>query len=116
MIEQFGTKNLAVGGKSIGGRIARLVAEEAGMLGLPQASVHSVGKPKRLPVDRLRRLQALRLMVQGDRDPFDAQSDVAAYGLSGAVQLHWLPAGTTASSRGRRRVGWGGRTWGPWAQ
>jgi predicted alpha/beta-hydrolase family hydrolase len=34
VIEQFGSKNLIIGGKSMGGRIASLVADETGVAGL----------------------------------------------------------------------------------
>jgi predicted alpha/beta-hydrolase family hydrolase len=33
------------------------------------------------------------VILQGDRDPFGSKSDVAAYGLSEAVQDRWLPDG-----------------------
>jgi uncharacterized protein len=38
VIEQLGAKSLVIGGKSMGGRIASLVAEEAGVAGLASRS------------------------------------------------------------------------------
>jgi hypothetical protein len=35
---------------------------------------------------------------------------LAAYSLSKAIKIHWLPDGDRASSHARRRVGWSGRT------
>lgn len=59
VIEQLGAKNLIIGGKSLGGRIASLVADEAGVSGLVCLGYpfHPVGKPERLPVQRAQRIE-----------------------------------------------------------
>jgi predicted alpha/beta-hydrolase family hydrolase len=46
-IEKLGPKKLAIGGKSMGGRIASLVADEAGVAGLVGLGYpfHPAGKP-----------------------------------------------------------------------
>jgi len=95
VIAQLGAKNLVIGGKTMGGRIASMVADEAGVAGLICLGYpfHPVGKPERLRVEHLRGLKTPALIVQGDRDPFGSKSDVGAYGLSEAVQVHWLPDG-----------------------
>lgn len=56
VIDQLGAENLVIGGKSIGSRIASLVADEAGVSGLVCLGYpfHPVGKPERLRVDALR--------------------------------------------------------------
>jgi predicted alpha/beta-hydrolase family hydrolase len=95
VIHQLGATNLVIGGKSMGGRIASLVAAEAGVSGLVCLGYpfHPVGKPERPRVEQLRDLKTPTLIVQGERDPFGTRSDVAAYGLSGAVRLQWMPDG-----------------------
>lgn len=86
---------LVVGGKSMGGRIASLVADEAGVAGLLCLGYpfHPVGRPDRLRTAHLRDLRTPALFVQGERDPFGHRDEVAAYELSPAIELAWLPDG-----------------------
>ena len=95
VIEELGAKHLVIGGKSMGGRIASLVADEAGVAGLICLGYpfHPAGQPEKLRVDHLRDLKTPTLIVQGERDPFGTRSEVAMYELSGAVLVHWLPDG-----------------------
>lgn len=88
-----------IGGKSMGGRIASMVAEEqfkdgniAGVicLGYP---FHPPGKPEKLRTAHLERMSAPVLICQGTRDPFGTREDVAAYTLSKSVELHWFEDG-----------------------
>jgi predicted alpha/beta-hydrolase family hydrolase len=87
---------LFIGGKSMGGRVASMVAEElfqtgriAGLvcLGYP---FHPPGRPEQLRTAHLERLSAPALICQGTRDPFGTQEEVTAYPLSASVRLHWL--------------------------
>ena len=85
---------LAVGGKSMGGRIASLVADELGAdalvcLGYP---FHPSGRPERLRTAHLGELQTPTLICQGERDPFGTRTEVAGYGLSRSIELCWLQA------------------------
>lgn len=90
---------LFIGGKSLGGRVASMVAQElygagqiAGLvcLGYP---FHPPGKPEKLRTDHLMTLSAPMLIVQGERDPFGTLQDVAGYGLPGNIRLQWAPDG-----------------------
>ncbi|KIC07473.1 alpha/beta hydrolase [Leisingera sp. ANG-M1] len=90
---------LVIGGKSMGGRVASLIADDlftAGKvggllcLGYP---FHPVGKPERLRTGHLQGLQTPALICQGTRDPFGTLQEVESYGLSPAVRLHWLQDG-----------------------
>ena len=88
-------ERVAIGGKSMGGRIASLMADEAGAdalicLGYP---FHPVGKPTQLRVEHLREIQTPTLIVQGTRDPFGTPVEVSQYDLSAQVQLCWLEDG-----------------------
>ena len=90
---------LLIGGKSMGGRVASLVADElhaagkiAGLacLGYP---FHPPQKPEQLRTAHLERLACPALIVQGDRDPFGGRGEVEGYGLSSAIRLHWADDG-----------------------
>jgi uncharacterized protein len=90
---------LLIGGKSMGGRVASMCADElfakggiAGLvcLGYP---FHPPGKPDSLRTAHLQTLRCPTLIVQGERDPFGGQAEVAAYELSPAIHFHWAADG-----------------------
>ncbi|MGE0851182.1 MAG: alpha/beta family hydrolase [Hyphomicrobiaceae bacterium] len=90
---------LLIGGKSMGGRVASLLADElhaassvAGLvcLGYP---FHPPNKPDQLRTAHLRGLACPTLIVQGDRDPFGNRAEVEGYDLSRAIRLHWADDG-----------------------
>jgi hypothetical protein len=82
-------------GKSMGGRIASMVADEvlaAGLicLGYPFRP-RGVVKPERIA--HLAALATPALILQGERDPFGGREVVAETALSPAVRVEWLPDG-----------------------
>ncbi|MCF5707788.1 esterase [Pseudomonas syringae] len=84
---------LAVGGKSMGGRMASLIADELNVdalvcLGYP---FYAAGKPEKPRVAHLACLHTRTLIVQGERDALGNRETVEGYKLSGAIELHWLP-------------------------
>jgi uncharacterized protein len=88
-----------IGGKSMGGRVASLVADElyaAGRitglacLGYP---FHPPKKPEQLRTAHLKQLSCPALIVQGERDPFGGRDEVEGYGLSRSIRLHWAADG-----------------------
>jgi predicted alpha/beta-hydrolase family hydrolase len=86
---------LVIGGKSMGGRMASLVADELGVralvcLGYP---FHPPGRPERVRTAHLATLTTPALIVQGARDPFGSRDEVEGYELSPAIALHWAPDG-----------------------
>ncbi|MFI8395154.1 alpha/beta family hydrolase [Pseudomonas sp. NPDC078863] len=86
---------LAIGGKSMGGRMASLVADELGVdalvcLGYP---FYAVGKPEKPRVEHLASLRTRALIVQGERDALGNREAVAAYSLSPSIEVMWLAAG-----------------------
>ena len=95
VIETLGREKLVIGGKSMGGRIASLVADEAGVAGLVCLGYpfHPTGKPDRLRVEHLAGLTTPALFVQGERDPFGSRDEVSGYELSPAIRVRWLPDG-----------------------
>jgi predicted alpha/beta-hydrolase family hydrolase len=97
---------LAIGGKSMGGRIASQVVDEPGVsslvcLGYP---FHPPGKPERLRFESLERVSVPTLICQGERDPFGRIDEVQGYCLSPAVRLHWVTDGEH-SFKPRKRAG-----------
>ena len=90
---------LIVGGKSLGGRVASLVAQAqsdagraAGLLCLGYP-FHPPGAPDRLRTAHLMHLRLPTLICQGTRDPFGTRDEVEALGLPPAVRLHWAEDG-----------------------
>lgn len=88
-------ERLLIGGKSMGGRVASLLADQrrpAGLvcLGYP---FHPPGKPERLRTAHLATLHTPTLICQGERDPFGRRDEVSGYALSPAIRLAWLPDG-----------------------
>ena len=90
-----GKKKLVIGGKSMGGRIASMVAAEANVAGLVCLGYpfHPPGKPVGKRIEHLRQLAVPTLILQGERDPFGTRREVARYRISTAIQLEWLTDG-----------------------
>ena len=86
---------IAIGGKSMGGRMASLLADELGAdalvcLGYP---FYAAGKPEKPRVAHLAHVKTPTLIVQGERDALGNREAVEAYTLSPAIEVHWLVAG-----------------------
>jgi predicted alpha/beta-hydrolase family hydrolase len=85
---------LVIGGKSMGGRMASLLADELGAdalvcLGYP---FYAAGKPEKPRVAHLAGLRTPTLIVQGERDALGNRETVQGYELSAAIRLEWLAA------------------------
>jgi predicted alpha/beta-hydrolase family hydrolase len=95
MIDAFGAEKVLIAGKSLGGRIASLVADEAGVRGLICLGYpfHAPGKPENPRIEHLQTLKTPCLICQGTRDPFGRQDEVEGYILSKSIALHWLEDG-----------------------
>ena len=96
VIDELGAENLVIGGKSMGGRIASMVADETGVKGLVCLGYpfHAPGRP--MNPERLAHLQHLKtraLFCQGTRDTLGGAEDVETYTLSKAIAMHWLNDG-----------------------
>lgn len=96
-VEQSG--RLFIGGKSLGGRMASMIADKqfkdgaiAGLvcLGYP---FHPPGQPEKLRTDHLEKLTCPTLICQGERDPFGTREEGAAYPLSPKIAIEWLTDG-----------------------
>jgi predicted alpha/beta-hydrolase family hydrolase len=96
VIDQLGNPDqLVIGVKSMGGRIATMVADTEGVAGLLCFSYpfHPAGRPEKTRTDHLGVLLTPTLIMQGTRDPLGNTDDVAGYELSATIKLHWLEDG-----------------------
>jgi len=97
--EAWPSARVAIGGKSLGGRVASLVADRAYARGEVGALVclgypfHPPGKPEELRTAHLIELRCPALIVQGERDPFGMRAEVEALSLSSAIAFHWAGDG-----------------------
>lgn len=92
-------QKLIIGGKSLGGRVASMIADDqfrsgaiAGLvcLGYP---FHAPATPDKLRIAHLEAISCPALIVQGTRDPFGTQAEVEQLRLSPAIEFHWLGDG-----------------------
>lgn len=95
VVRHLGHEGLFIGGKSMGGRMATLVADEAKVHGLVCLGYpfHPPGRPEKLRVSHLKDLQTPALFVQGERDTFGNRGEVGTYALSHNIALRWLADG-----------------------
>jgi len=95
VIGRLGPENLVIGGKSMGGRMASLIADPAGVRGLACLGYpfHPAGKPERLRTGHLATLKTPCLICQGTRDSLGRAEEVAGYGLAPDIRLHWAEDG-----------------------
>ncbi|MFY9973513.1 MAG: alpha/beta family hydrolase [Chromatiaceae bacterium] len=100
---------LLIGGKSLGGRMASLVAVERPVAGLVCLGYpfHPPGRPGQTRVEHLRGLAVSTLVCQGTRDPFGSPQEVAGYGLGPPVRVVWIEDGEHSLKPGRSS----GRSW-----
>jgi len=95
VVRQQTAGRLGIGGKSMGGRMASLLADELEVdalvcLGYP---FHAAGKPEKPRVAHLADLQTPTLIVQGERDALGNRDTVNSYSLSPAIRIQWLADG-----------------------
>jgi predicted alpha/beta-hydrolase family hydrolase len=90
---------LIIGGKSMGGRVASLTADQlfdagkiAGLLCLGYP-FHPPGKPGQLRTKHLAGLTTPTLICQGTRDEFGTREEVSGYTLSDTIEILWLEDG-----------------------
>jgi predicted alpha/beta-hydrolase family hydrolase len=95
LVRPYVAGRLAIGGKSMGGRMASLLADELGCdalvcLGYP---FYAAGKPEKPRVEHLAGLKTRTLIVQGERDALGNHEAVQRYTLSPSIEVLWLVAG-----------------------
>ncbi|MBX5053314.1 alpha/beta hydrolase family protein [Rhizobium lentis] len=90
---------LIIGGKSMGGRVASMIADDlhrqgkiAGLLCLGYP-FHPPGQPDKLRTGHLKGLATPTLICQGTRDEFGTREEVPGYDLSDRIEILWLEDG-----------------------
>jgi len=90
---------LVIGGKSMGGRVASMIADPlhasgriAGLLCLGYP-FHPIGKPDQLRTAHLLDMRTPALIVQGTRDSFGTRAEVERYEISKTIEIVWLEDG-----------------------
>lgn len=99
-IAELGGKSpLIIGGKSMGGRVASMTADElhaegriVGLLCLGYP-FHPPAKPEQLRTQHLKALKTPALICQGTRDEFGTREEVSGYELSDRIEILWLEDG-----------------------
>lgn len=84
-----------IGGKSMGGRMASLVADELkpkGFIGLG-FPFHAPGKEPRDRIEHLKTMKTRSLIIQGSRDTMGTKEDCLSYPLSKKIKFYWLEDG-----------------------
>src|SRR5688572_8582120 len=101
-----GAQQLVLGGKSLGGRMASLIADQVGAKGLVCLGYpfHPPGRPRVLRTKHLEKLRTPALVVQGTRDSMGSRAEVPEYVLSSGINLVWIEDGDH-SLKPRRRSG-----------
>ncbi|PMJ88458.1 alpha/beta fold hydrolase [Vibrio sp. 10N.261.55.A7] len=106
VILELTNKPVVIGGKSMGGRMASLLAEEplvAGIacLGYP---FHPPGKPEKYKGEHLATLDKPCLILQGERDTMGKREEFDEFELSKSIHVEFLPDGDH-SLKPRKRSG-----------
>ena len=94
LVRQTVAGPVAIAGKSMGGRMASMLADEVGADGLICLGYpfYAAGKPEKPRVAHLADLKTPTLIIQGERDALGNREAVAGYQLSRAIELLWLAA------------------------
>jgi predicted alpha/beta-hydrolase family hydrolase len=84
-----------IGGKSMGGRMASLIAEKAEVSGLICLGFpfHPPGKPENFKGDHLQSLSIPSLIIQGERDTFGKRAEFEHFDLSKTIQTQFITDG-----------------------
>ena len=89
----------SIGGKSFGGRVASMIADDLHADGGIRSLVclgypfHPMGKPEQLRTAHLAGLVTPTLICQGERDIMGSRAEVLGYALSPAIRIEWAPDG-----------------------
>jgi len=99
-VDELGASQpLIIGGKSMGGRVASMVADQlyadhkiSGLLCLGYP-FHPPGRPEQLRTKHLEGLKTPAIICQGTRDQFGTKEEVPSYTLSDQIELFWFEDG-----------------------
>jgi hypothetical protein len=106
-VQSTNSRTLVIGGKSMGGRLATLLAAQDAPIGGVFAlgyPLHPPGKPNQLRVSHLPAIRVPLLIVQGERDPFGTPRELEPViaGMHARVELEVVAGGDhSLAVRGR---------------
>lgn len=92
-------RDIYIGGKSMGGRMASLIADEMTTAGRINGLVclgypfYAPGRPDRPRTEHLTGMTTRALILQGERDALGNRETVAGYDLSPEITISWLDDG-----------------------
>jgi len=94
-IREQGDRVMFIGGKSMGGRIATMVADEMEVRGVVCFGYpfHPPGNAERLRTKHLETMKTPTLILQGERDAFGSRDEVKRYKLSRAIRIEFIEDG-----------------------
>jgi predicted alpha/beta-hydrolase family hydrolase len=102
-------ERLVLGGRSMGGRYASMLAAQDGALGLLLLGypLHPPGKPDQPRVDHFAQLRMPVLFVSGTRDAFGTPDELraAARRIEGPVSWHWIESADHGFKPSKRDTG-----------
>ena len=106
VVADINSEVLVVGGKSMGGRVASMIADEVGATGLVCLGYpfHPPGKPEKLRTEHLADLRTPAIFCQGERDTFGTRDEISTFSLSSKIEFAWMPDGDH-SFRPRKKSG-----------
>lgn len=95
VVSQVETISIWLGGKSLGGRVASMLAVRDGAAGLALCGYpfHPPGKPDKTRLAHWPAIACPTLVVQGTRDPFGKRCEVEGYALPANVGVQFLEDG-----------------------
>lgn len=104
--EHGGGANVLIGGKSMGGRMATMIADEMRVRGVICFGYpfHPPHKPQQLRTAHLEHLRTPTLIVQGTHDEFGTREEVQRYSLSPAIRVEWIENGDHSLKGGIARA------------
>lgn len=96
VVRQIGSpEKLFIGGRSHGGRVAGLIADECHVAGLVCLGFpfHATGKSDQYDLAPLDSIQTPTLLLQGEWDTFGDKTEVTGYNLSDKLEIKWIREG-----------------------
>lgn len=90
--ENVPRRNIIIGGKSMGARVASMIADNHKVAGVICLSYpfHPPKKPRRVRIKHLKVMRTPTLICQGECDPNGRREEVRSLDLSQSIRFHWL--------------------------
>ena len=95
VIAHFTNRPIVIGGKSMGGRMSSLLADNALVAGIACLGFpfHPPGKPEKYKGEHLASIDKPTLILQGERDTFGQREEFEGFALSELITVSFLPDG-----------------------